>query len=63
VAGDPDFAAAVNSHSIAKRSAMVSKPPAAGRRPAIVLAGCGHRTEQERAPELSAAVIDFLRSL
>jgi len=36
---------------------MVSK-----RRSAIMLAGCGHWTEQERAPELSAAMIDFLRS-
>jgi hypothetical protein len=31
--------------------------------PAIMLAGCGHWTEQERAPEVSAAMIDFLRSL
>jgi hypothetical protein len=43
---------------IAKRSAMVPKL-----RPAIILAGCGHWTEQERAPEVSAAMIDFLRSL
>jgi hypothetical protein len=28
-----------------------------------MLAGCGHWTEQERAPEVSAAMIDFLRSL
>ena len=26
-------------------------------RPAIMLAGCGHWTEQERAPEVSAAMI------
>jgi pimeloyl-ACP methyl ester carboxylesterase len=32
-------------------------------RPAIVLPGCGHWTQQERAPEVSAAMIDFLRSL
>lgn len=31
--------------------------------PAIMLPGCGHWTEQERAPEVSAAMIDFLRSL
>jgi pimeloyl-ACP methyl ester carboxylesterase len=58
MADDRDFVAAVNSQSIAKQSAMVPKL-----RPAIMLAGRGHWTEQERAPELSAAMIDFLRSL
>jgi pimeloyl-ACP methyl ester carboxylesterase len=58
MAGDRDFVAAVNSESIAKQSTMVPKL-----RPAIMLAGCGHWTEQERAPEVSAAMIDFLRSL
>jgi pimeloyl-ACP methyl ester carboxylesterase len=58
MAGDRDFVAAVNSQSIAKQSAMVAK-----RRPAIMLVGCGHWTEQERAPEVSAAMIDFHRSL
>ncbi len=28
-----------------------------------LLAGCGHRTQQERADEVSAAMIDFLRTL
>jgi pimeloyl-ACP methyl ester carboxylesterase len=32
-------------------------------RPAIMLPGCGHWTQQERASEVSAAMIDFLRSL
>jgi pimeloyl-ACP methyl ester carboxylesterase len=32
-------------------------------RPAIMLPGCGHWTEQERAPEVSAAMIEFLRSV
>jgi pimeloyl-ACP methyl ester carboxylesterase len=58
MAGDRDFVAAVNSQFIAMQSAMVPKL-----RPAIMLAGCGHWTEQERAPEVSAAMIDFLRSL
>jgi pimeloyl-ACP methyl ester carboxylesterase len=58
MAGDRDFVAAVNSQFIAAQSAMVPKL-----RPAIMLAGCGHWTEQERAPEVSAAMIDFLRSL
>jgi pimeloyl-ACP methyl ester carboxylesterase len=58
IAGDRDFVAAVNSQFIAEQSAMVPKL-----RPAIMLAGCGHWTEQERAPEVSAAMTDFLRSL
>jgi pimeloyl-ACP methyl ester carboxylesterase len=58
IAGDRDFVAAVNSQFIATQSAMVPKL-----RPAVMLAGCGHWTEQERAPEVSAAMIDFLRSL
>jgi pimeloyl-ACP methyl ester carboxylesterase len=58
IAGDRDFVAAVYSESIAKQSALVPKL-----RPAIMLPGCGHWTEQERAPEVSAAMIDFLRSL
>ena len=58
IAGDRDFVAAVFSSSIAKQSAMVPKL-----RPAITLAGCGHWTQQERAPEVSAAMIDFIRSL
>jgi hypothetical protein len=58
MAGDRDFVAAVNAQFIAKQSAMVPKL-----RPAMMLSGCGHWTEQERAPEVSAAMIDFLRSL
>jgi pimeloyl-ACP methyl ester carboxylesterase len=58
IAGDRDFVAAVFSPFIAKQSAMVPRL-----RPAIMLPGCGHWTQQERAPEVSAAMIDFLRSL
>ncbi len=58
IVGDRDFVAAVFSPFIAKQTAMVPKL-----RPAIILPGCGHWTQQERAPEVSAAVIDFLRSL
>jgi pimeloyl-ACP methyl ester carboxylesterase len=58
MAGDRDFVAAVFSQDIAKLSALVPKL-----RPAMMLAGCGHWTQQERAPEVSAAMIDFLRSL
>jgi pimeloyl-ACP methyl ester carboxylesterase len=58
IAGDRDFVAEIYSQFIATQSAMVPKL-----RAQIMLAGCGHWTEQERAPEVSAAMIDFLRSL
>ena len=58
IAGDRDFVVAVNSEFVAKQSSMVPKL-----RPAIMLPGCGHWTEQERASEVSAAMIDFLHSL
>jgi pimeloyl-ACP methyl ester carboxylesterase len=58
MAGDQDFVAAVFSQDIAKQSALVPKL-----RPPIMLPGCGHWTQQERAPEVSAAMIDFLRQL
>jgi pimeloyl-ACP methyl ester carboxylesterase len=58
MAGDRDFVAAVFSRFIAKQSSMVPKL-----RPVTMLPGCGHWTEQERAPEVSAAMIGFLRSL
>ena len=32
-------------------------------RATIMLPGCGHWTQQERAPEVNAAIIDFLRHL
>ena len=34
-----------------------------GLRKTIILPGCGHWTQQERAPEVNAAMIEFLRSL
>jgi pimeloyl-ACP methyl ester carboxylesterase len=58
IAGTWDVIVAVNSHFIARQSAMAPKI-----RPAVMLAGCGHWTQQERAPEVNAAMIDFLRSL
>jgi pimeloyl-ACP methyl ester carboxylesterase len=58
MAGDRDVIVAVFSQDIAKQSALVPKL-----RPAIMLPGCGHWTQQERAPEVGAAMIDFLRSL
>ena len=58
MAGDRDFVAAVFRQDIAKQSVLVPKL-----RPPIMLPGCGHWTQQERAPEVSAAMIDFLMQL
>src|SRR6202011_4745270 len=58
MAGERDFVGPVFSQDIAKQSALVPKL-----RPPIMLPGCGHWTQQERAAEVSAAMIDFLRSL
>jgi pimeloyl-ACP methyl ester carboxylesterase len=58
MAGERDFVAAVFSQDIAKQSALVPKL-----RPPIMLPGCGHWTQQERAPEVNTAMINFLRSL
>ena len=58
MAGDRDFVTAVYSKDIAKQPARVPKL-----RPPIMLPGCGHWTQQERAPEVSNAMIDFLRTL
>jgi pimeloyl-ACP methyl ester carboxylesterase len=58
IAGERDFVAEVYRQAIVGQSAKVPKL-----RPPIMLAGCGHWTEQERAPEVSAAMIDFLRQL
>lgn len=56
--GERDMLAAVFQQAIAKQSTFVPKL-----RPTIALPGCGHWTQQERAPQVSAAMIDFIRSL
>jgi pimeloyl-ACP methyl ester carboxylesterase len=58
IAGDRDFVVTVFQQFIAKQSILVPKL-----RPTIMLPGCGHWTQQERAAEVSAAMIDFLRQL
>jgi pimeloyl-ACP methyl ester carboxylesterase len=58
IAGDRDFVAAAFSQDIAKQAALVPKL-----RPPIMLPGCGHWTQQERAPEVNTAMIDFLRQV
>ena len=56
IVGDRDMLVAVFQQAIAKQSTLVPKL-----RPTVMLPGCGHWTQQERAPEVSAAMIDFLR--
>jgi pimeloyl-ACP methyl ester carboxylesterase len=58
IVGERDMLVAVFQQAIAKQSILVPKL-----RPAIMLGGCGHWTQQERALEVSSAMIDFLRSL
>ena len=58
IVGDRDMLVAVFQQAIAEKATLVPKL-----RPAMMLAGCGHWTQQERAPEVSAAMIDFLRQL
>jgi pimeloyl-ACP methyl ester carboxylesterase len=56
--GERDFVAAAFREDIARQAAFVPKL-----RPTLLLPGCGHWTQQERADEVSAAMIDFLRQL
>jgi len=56
--GERDMLAVVYQQAIAAQSTLVPKL-----RPAIMLPGCGHWTQQERAGEVNAAMIDFLRRL
>jgi pimeloyl-ACP methyl ester carboxylesterase len=58
VAGDRDFVVSAYAPAVAKQAALVPKL-----RPPLMLAGCGHWTQQERAADVNAAMIDFLRSL
>ena len=56
--GDRDFVASAFKQAIAQQPSFAPKL-----RSSIMLAGCGHWTQHERAPEVSTAMIDFLRSL
>jgi len=58
IVGDRDMLVVVFQQAIARQSTLVPKL-----RPAIMLPGCGHWTQQERVPEVNAAMIDFLRQL
>jgi pimeloyl-ACP methyl ester carboxylesterase len=58
MAGERDMVVAAFQQAIARQSAFVPKL-----RPALMLPGCGHWTQQERPAEVNAAMIDFLRQL
>ncbi|MBO0756548.1 MAG: alpha/beta hydrolase [Bradyrhizobiaceae bacterium] len=58
IVGDRDMLVDAFQQAIAEQSTFIPKL-----RPAIMLPGCGHWTQQERAAEVSAAMIDFLRQL
>jgi pimeloyl-ACP methyl ester carboxylesterase len=58
MAGDRDFVVAANQQFIPRQSAAVPKL-----RSPITLPGCGHWTQQERAGEVSAAMLEFLAGL
>ena len=58
IAGDRDFILAAFQQDVARQSMFVPKL-----QPTILLPGCGHWTQQERAAEVSAAMIDFIRHL
>jgi len=55
IAGDRDFVVAANARYLSGQAAMVPKL-----KPPVMLAGCGHWTQQERPWEANAAMIRFL---
>ena len=60
MAGDRDLVVAFRNMDKAIANLADHVPRLRG---AIMLPGCGHWTQQERAAEVNAAVLDFLRGL
>jgi len=58
IVGERDMLVGAFRQAIAEQPAFVPKL-----RPAMMLPGCGHWTQQERPAEVNAAMIDFLRQL
>ena len=58
MAGEREMVVAAFEQAIAQQSAFVPEL-----RPAVMLPGCGHWTAQERPAEISAGMIEFVRSL
>ena len=60
IAGDRDIVLAFPGVSEAVKNLSAAVPQLRG---TVILPGCGHWTQQERAAEVNAAMIDFLRRL
>ena len=60
MAGDRDLVVAFRNMDKAITNLATYVPQLRG---SVILPGCGHWTHQERAAEVSAAMIDFLRKL
>ena len=60
MAGDRDLALAFQGMDRAIANLANNVPQLRGK---VMLPGCGHWTQQERASEVNAAIIDFLREL
>jgi pimeloyl-ACP methyl ester carboxylesterase len=60
IAGDRDSVLTLPGYSDAVKNLSASVPKL---RRTILLPGCGHRTQQERAVEVNAAMVEFLASL
>jgi len=58
IVGERDMLVGAFRQAIAEQPAFVPKL-----RPAMMLPGCGHWTQQERASQVSAAMIEFVRQL
>jgi pimeloyl-ACP methyl ester carboxylesterase len=58
IVGERDMLLAAFQQAIARQQSFVAKL-----RPALIVPGCGHWTQQERPSEVSAAMIDFVRQL
>ena len=60
MAGDRDLALAFQGMDRVVANLANNVPQLRGK---VILPGCGHWTQQERASEVNAAMIDFLRAL
>ena len=60
IAGDRDVVLAFAGIDLAIKNLSAVVPQLRG---TIIFSGCGHWTQQERAAEVNAAMIDFLRRL
>ena len=60
MAGDRDLLVAMHGMDRVIANLATTVPQLRGK---VILPGCGHWVQQERAPEVNAAMIEFLRQL